>query len=191
MIPRAEIAHWLAASVLLLVGLLLLAEAIVGPEIFRRRRLRAYLWPCLALAGGVGLWLTAIFATFSTMHLLAHAAWAQAAMIAAGVQLAIVRGRLSNPLWSLVWVGALLVTGAALLLHEQNPLLYSRSAFLHYALGWTFIVGALFAAGRAIRPRESAWGIGFALTFIAVAVLLYADRDFAPIFGHFGEVAGK
>jgi len=35
-IPKAETAHWIAASVALLIGLLLIAEAIVGPEIFRR-----------------------------------------------------------------------------------------------------------------------------------------------------------
>ena len=77
MVPRAEIAHWLAASILLLLGLIVLSEAIVGTEVFRRRPWRAYLWPALALAGGVGLWVVAIFSTFSTMHLLAHAVWAQ------------------------------------------------------------------------------------------------------------------
>ena len=43
------------------------------------------------------LWLIAALSTFSTMHLLAHSAWAQAAMIAGGVQLAVVRGKLSHP----------------------------------------------------------------------------------------------
>ena len=72
MLPKAEIAHWLAASVALLLGLILLAEVIVGPEVFGRRRWRAYLWPFVALVGGLGLWVVAIFSTFSTMHLLAH-----------------------------------------------------------------------------------------------------------------------
>jgi hypothetical protein len=31
---------------------------------------------------------------------------------------------------------------------------------------------------------------GFAFTFVAVAVLLFADRDVAPIFGHLSELAG-
>ena len=35
--PRPEIAHWLTASVLLFLGLVLLSEAIVGTEVFRRR----------------------------------------------------------------------------------------------------------------------------------------------------------
>jgi hypothetical protein len=190
MVPRAEIAHWLAASALLLLGLILLSEVIVGREVFRRRRWRAYLWPSLALAGGVLLWVITIFSTFSTMHLLAHAVWAQAAMIAAGVQLAVVRGKLSSPLWSLVTAGALLISGAAFLIHEQNAWLFSRSAFLHHVIGWTCIVAALFPLLHALQPRRPAWSVGFALTFVALAVLLYADRDVAPIFGHLADVAG-
>ena len=92
MVPKAEISHWLFASLFLLLGLILLAETIVGTEVFRRRRWRAYLWPSLALTAGVMLWVVVIFSTFSTMHLLAHAAWAEAAMIAGGVQLAVVAG---------------------------------------------------------------------------------------------------
>ncbi len=33
MTPRAEIVHWLFATGFLLLGLILLAEAIVGPEV--------------------------------------------------------------------------------------------------------------------------------------------------------------
>ena len=97
MVPRAEIAHWLAGSAVLLLGLVLLSEVIVGTGVFRRRRWRAYLWPSLALAGGVLLWLIVAFSTFSTMHLVAHAVWAQVAMVAGAVQLAIVRGKLTSP----------------------------------------------------------------------------------------------
>lgn len=191
MVPRAEIAHWLAASILLLLGLIVLSEAIVGTEVFRRRPWRAYLWPALALAGGVGLWVVAIFSTFSTMHLLAHAVWAQVTMIAAGVQLAVARGRLTSYRWSAVSAAALLVSGIAFLIHEQNPLFYSRSAFLHHAIGWTCVVAAVFPLLQALQPRRAAWSLGFAFSFIALAVLLYADRDFASIFGRFGEVAGR
>ena len=191
MVPRPEIAHWLAASFALLLGLILLAEVIVGTTVFRRRPWRAYLWPSLALGSGVGLWVITIFSTFSTMHLLAHAVWAEAAMVAGAVQLAVVRGKLFSPYWSLVTAAALLISGAAFLIHEQNPLLYSRSAFLHYALGWTCLVGALFPLGQALRPRRLVWGAGFALTWVVLAVLLFSDRDAAPIFGHFGEVAAK
>ena len=189
-VPQAEIAHWLAASVALLLGLVLLSELIVGVEVFRRRRWRAYLWPSLALGAGALLWVITIFSTFSTIHLLAHAIWAEAAMIAGAVQLAVVRGKLTSPRWSLVTAGALLVSGAAFLVHEANPWLYSRSAFLHHAIGWTLVVACLFPIGQAFRPKRLVWSAGFALTFVVLAVLLFADRDAAPIFGRFGEVSG-
>jgi hypothetical protein len=191
-VPKAEIAHWLAASVALLLGLILLAEVIVGPEIFGRRRWRAYLWPFVALVGGLGLWVVAIFSTFSTMHLVAHAIWAESAMIAGAVQLAVVRGKLTSPRWSLVTAAALFISGAAFLVHEQNSWLFSRSAFLHHTIGWSLVVASLFPLGAAFRPRRAVWSTGFALTFVILAVMLYSDRDAAPIFGHFeGFVSGR
>jgi hypothetical protein len=190
MVPRAEIAHWLAASVVLFFGLVLLSEAIVGTEVFGRRQWRAYLAPSLALGGGILLWVIVVFSTFSTMHLVAHAVWAQVWMIAGAVQLAVVRGKLTSPRWPLVIASALFLSGVAFVVHEQNPWLYSRSAFLHHALGWVLVAAALFPLGQALRPRRVVWHYGFALTFVLVAVLLYADRDVAPIFGHLSDVAG-
>jgi hypothetical protein len=170
----------------LLVGLLLLAEVIVGSEVFRRRAWRAYAFPALVLVSSVLLWVITVFSTFSTMHLVAHAVWAQAALVAGAVELAVVRGKLRSPLWSLVPAFALFVSGVAFLVHEPNPWLYSRSAFLHHAIGWMLVIVSLFPVGRAIQPRHVVWRAGFALTFVLLAVLLYADRDTAPIFGHFG-----
>ncbi|MGH3077380.1 MAG: hypothetical protein ACRDPZ_04285 [Gaiellaceae bacterium] len=189
MVPRPEIAHWLTGSVCLLLGLLLLSEAIVGSAVFRRRLWRAYLWPSLALGGGVLLWVIVVFSTFSTVHLLAHAVWAQAAMVVGAVQLAVVRGKLTSPRWSLVTAGALFLSGVAFIVHEQNPWLFSRSAFLHHAIGWIVVVAALLPLGEALRPRAVLWRAGFALTFVVVAVLLFADRDLAPIFGHLSDAA--
>lgn len=188
--PRAEIAHWATGAVVLFVGLVLLAEVIVGPQVFRRRAWRAYAWPLAAVVGGVLLWLIAALSTFSTLHLVAHSIWAQAAMIAGGVQIAVVRGTLTSPRWSLVTAAALLATGASFLIHEQNGWLFSRSAFLHHAVGWVLVVSAIFPIGQALRPRRVVWSAGFALTFVVVAVLLFADRDVAPIFGHLSELAG-
>jgi uncharacterized membrane protein len=188
--PKAETAHWVAASVALLIGLLLVAEAIVGPEVFRRRAWRAYLFPAIVVASSVGLWIIVVFSTFSTMHLLAHALWAQAALVAGAVELAVVRGKLKSPNWSLVPGFALLVSGLAFLVHEQNPWLYSRSAFLHHAIGWMLVVVALFPLGQALRPRQVVWRAGFALTFVLLAILLFADRDAAPIFGRYGLGGG-
>ena len=190
MIPKAETSHWIAAAVALLIGLLLIAEAIVGPEIFRRRMWRAYLFPSVVVASSVGLWIIVVFSTFSTMHLLAHALWAQAALVAGAVELAVVRGKLKSPNWSLVPGFALLVSGLAFLVHEQNPWLYSRSAFLHHAIGWMLVVVALFPLGQALRPRQVVWRAGFALTFVLLAILLFADRDAAPIFGRYGLGGG-
>jgi hypothetical protein len=190
MLPRAEIAHWLFAAGFLFFGLVLLAEAIVGPAIFRQRLWRACLWPSLALLAGAWLWVIAIFSTFSTLHLLAHAVWAQAATAAGAVQLAVVLGRLRSSYWSLVTAGALLVSGASFLVHEQNGWLFARSAFLHHLIGWTLVVSAIIPIGAAIRPRRSVWAYGFAATWVAIAVMLFADRDIAPIFGHLSDLAG-
>jgi hypothetical protein len=190
-IPKAETAHWIAAAVALLVGLLLVSEAIVGTEVFRRRAWRAYLFPVVVVVSSVLLWVITIFSTFSTMHLLAHALWAQAALVAGAVELGIVRGKLRSPNWSLVPAFALLVSGVAFLVHEQNDWLYSRSAFLHHAIGWMLVVVSIFPLGQALRPRQVVWRAGFALTFVLLAVLLFADRDAAPIFGRFGVGGGQ
>lgn len=190
MVPRAESAHWLAAAVSLLIGLLLVAEVVVGTEVFRRRAWRAYLFPAVVVVSSVGLWVITIFSTFSTMHLLAHALWAQAALVAGAVELALVRGKLRSPNWSLVPAFALMVSGVAFLVHEQNTWLYSRSAFLHHAIGWMLVVVAIFPLGQALRPRQVVWRVGFAMTFVLLAVLLFADRDAAPIFGRFGALGG-
>jgi len=189
-IPRAETAHWIAAAVSLLIGLLLLSEVIVGTEVFRRRTWRAYLFPAVVVASSVFLWVITIFSTFSTMHLFAHALWAQAALVAGGVELALVRGKLRSPTWSLVPAFALLASGMAFLVHEPNPWLYSRSAFLHHTIGWMLVIVSIFPLGQALRPRQVVWRAGFALTFVVLAVLLFADRDVAPIFGRFGAGAG-
>jgi hypothetical protein len=189
--PRAEIAHWLTATVILFLGLILLSEAIVGTEVFRRRPWRAYLFPVFAVCGGVFLWLIAALSTFSTMHLLAHSMWAQAAMVAGGVQLGVVRGKITHPAWSLVTAAALLLSGASFLIHEQNGWLFSRAAFLHHSIGWVLVAGALFPIGQALRPRRPIWIAGFALTFVVMAALLFADRDLAPIFGHLSGLEGS
>ena len=93
--------------------------------------------------------------------------WAQAAMIAAGVQLAVVRGKLTSPRWSLVSAVALLVSGIAFLVHEQNPWLYSRSAFLHHAIGWTAHRRRRVPARAGAASAAVVWRAGFALTFVA------------------------
>jgi hypothetical protein len=190
MTPRAEIVHWLFATGFLLLGLLLLAEAVVGEEIWCKRRWRSYLWPSLAFGIGVLLWPVSVFFTNSTLHMIAHASWAETAMFAGAAQLALVRGKLQSRWWMLTVSLTMVVSGAAFLIHEQNPWLFSRSAFLHHALGWTVLVTAVFPIGQILRPHAFVWRAAFAMSWVTIAVLLYCDRDVAPIFGHLSPLAG-
>ena len=190
MTPRAELVHWAFAAGFLLLGLILLAEVIVGSEVFAMRPWRVYLWPSLAFGIGVLLWPVAVLFTNSTLHMLAHGSWAEVAMLAGAVQLAVVRGKLHSRWWTLSLSFSMLVSAAAFLIHEQNPWLFSRSAFLHHAIGWTLVVAAVFPLGQALQPRRALWGAGFAMTWVVLAVMLFCDRDVAPIFGHLSRFAG-
>lgn len=191
MMPPSEHVHWLFATGFLLLGLLLLAEGIVGAEVWGRRRWRLYLWPSLTFALGMFLWPVMVFFTSSTLHMLAHWVWAQAVMLAGAAQLGRVHGKLKSRLWDLTVPLALGVSGVAFIIHEQNGWLFARSAFLHRTIGWLVIVGAIFPFLRVLKPRSRALGIGYAATILALAVLLYADRDVAPIFGHLSDLAGE
>lgn len=190
MMPPAEHVHWWFATGMLLIGLLLLAEAIVGRAVWCRRPWRPYLWPSLAFLMGVLMWPVMVFFANSTIHMIAHGAWAQVLMLAGAAELGVVRGKLHSPYWRLCAALGLAVSGSAFLVHEQNPWLFQRSAFLHHALGWTLVLGALFPLAQAFRPRSLAAAAGFATTFLVAAALLYGDRDVAPIFGHLSQLAG-
>jgi peptidoglycan/LPS O-acetylase OafA/YrhL len=106
------------------------------------------------------------------------------------VELTLVRGKLQSSWWRLAMTAAFLVSGATFLVHEQNAWFFQRSSFLHHALGWTLVAGAIFPFARSVRPRSQTVAAGLALTFVVISVLLYCDRDVAPIFGHIGELAG-
>ena len=188
--PRAEMIHWAFGAMILFVGLCLLCEALVGQEVWRMRRWRAYLWPTLAFSLGVLLWPVMAFFTNSAIHMYAHGSWAEVLMLAGGAELALVRGRLTSPLWRLTWALAFVTAGTAFLVHEQNPWFFARSAFLHHLLGWTFVAAAIFPLALVWRPRSSVLRGGFAVMVVAVAVMLLCDRDVAPIFGHLSALAG-
>ena len=86
---------------------------------------------------------------------------------------------------------AFVVSGAAFLVHEQNAWLFQRSAFLHHLLGWTLLVSAVFPLARCVRPRSHGRRRRASRSmFVVVAVMLYCDRDVAPIFGHISPLAG-
>jgi hypothetical protein len=185
--PRPEIVHWMFGVGFLTLGLCLLAELVVGVEVWRRRRWRACLWPTFVFLIGVFMWPVTVLFTNSTIHMLAHCTWAQVAMLAGAAELGVVAGRLKSRAWPLTLVLAFTVGGATLLLHEENGWLWSRSAFLHHALGWLFVAAAIFPLARTFRPRSVLANAGFAVTFVAFGVLLFAHRDRAPIFGHLSD----
>jgi hypothetical protein len=188
--PPAEFVHWMFATGFLLLGLCLLAEAVVGTEVWRRRAWRAYLWPGLIFAMGVLMWPVMVFFTNSTIHMVAHGSWAEVLMLAGAAELGLVRGKLHSRYWRLTMPLAFLVSGAALLIHEQNGWFFARAAFLHHALGWTLVVAVIFPLLAIFRPRSVFLNSGFALTFVVIAFFLYCDRDVAPIFGHLSPQAG-
>jgi hypothetical protein len=189
--PPSEHVHWLFATGFLLLGLCLVCEAIVGPAVWRRRAWRAYLWPGLVFALGVLMWPVMTFYTNSAIHMLAHGAWAQMLMIAGAAELGLARGKLQSQWWRLAVTAGFLVSGTALLVHEQNAWFFQRSSFLHHLMGWTIVVAAIFPLARAFRPRSQAAAVGFALTFVVASVMLYSDRDVAPVFGHISPLAGR
>jgi hypothetical protein len=190
MIPPAEMVHWLFATGVLFLGLCLLAEAIVGSEVWNRRPWRKYLWPGLLFALGLLMWPVMVLFTNSTVHMLAHGSWAQVMMLAGAAHLGLASGKLQSRYWRLTVPLALVVSGSAFLIHEQNGWLYSRSAFIHHVCGWTLILGAIFPLASTFRPRALALNLGYAATIVAIAVVLYSARDTAPIFGHLSPVAG-
>jgi hypothetical protein len=189
-LPPAQTVHWLFATGFLALGLCLLAEAVVGTAVWRRRAWRRYLWPGVMFALGTLLWPVTVFFTNSTIHMLAHGIWAQVLMLAGAAELGLVRGKLTSPRWRWCMALAFLVSGTAFLVHEQNPWLFRRSAFLHHALGWTLLVGASFPLVRALRPRSTVALGGVAAVVLVASVLLYCDRDLAPIWGHISPLAG-
>jgi hypothetical protein len=190
MLPPSEHVHWWFATGVLLLGLILIAQAVVGPEVWGRRPWRRYLWPSLAFAIGVLLWPVMALYTNSTIHMVAHGSWAETMMLCGAAELGLASGKLRSPYWHLFTALAFVVSGAAFLVHEQNPWLFQRSSFLHHAAGWTLVVGAIFPLLQAFRPRSFVAVAGFGLTAVTMAVILFSDRDVAPIFGHLSRLAG-
>jgi len=190
LMPPAEMVHWWFATGFLIIGLLLLTEAIVGHEAWVRRPWRKYLWPSFLFGMGVLMWPVMTFFTNSAIHMVAHGTWAQFLMLAGAAELGVARGKLHSQYWRLTSAAAMLVSGTALLVHEQQHWFFARAAFLHHALGWTMVAGAVFPLMQALRPRSLTAATGFASVFVVTAIMLYCDRDSAAIFGHFSQYAG-
>jgi hypothetical protein len=189
-LPPSEHVHWWFAAGFLLLAMCLLARAVVGPEVWNRRPWRRYLLPSLLFTVGLMLWPVMVLFTSSTMHVLAHGAWAQTTMLAGAAMLGLAAGRLKSPRWFLTVPLAFAASGAGFLVHEPNGWLYSRSAFVHNACGWLLIVAALVPLGLTFRPRSTALNASFAVAFLLLAVILFTARDVAPVFGHLSPEAG-
>src|SRR3954465_14073482 len=101
--PPAEMIHWLFATALLVLGLCLLSEAVVGREGWHARPWRKYLWPGIAFGMGVAMWPVMTFFTNSAIHMYAHGSWAEVLMLAGGAPHRLVHGRLRSPLWRRTW----------------------------------------------------------------------------------------
>jgi peptidoglycan/LPS O-acetylase OafA/YrhL len=112
-------------------------------------------------------------------------------MLSGAAELGLVRGKLHSRYWRLTMPLAFVVSGAAFLIHEQNTWFFARAAFLHHLIGWTLIIGAIFPLIAVFQPRSAVWRSGFALTFVVLGVMLYCDRDVAPVFGHLSPLAGQ
>ena len=157
--PPAEHVHWLFATGFLLLGAL---PARAGDRrrrgLGRRRAGAPTSGRACSSALGVLMWPVMVFFTNSTIHMLAHGAWAQTMMLAGAAELGLVRGKLHNRAWRLAMPLALVVSGAAFLVHEQNGWFFARSAFLHHVLGWTALDRrALPARSPSFRPRSRVW----------------------------------
>ena len=188
--PPSEMVHWVFGSGVLVLGLIMLAEVLVPEEVWRRRRWRIYLWPGIAFGLGILMWPVMTFFTNSAIHMVAHGAWAQALMAMGGAELGLARGKLHSRWWKLATPIGLAVSGTAFLVHEQNTWFFARSAFLHHLVGWTLLVSALLPLALVFRPRSVALRAGFAVAVVALSVMLFSDRDLAPVFGHLSPIAG-
>src|ERR1700733_14506327 len=168
----------------------MVAEAIVGEEVWRMRPWRVYLWPGIAFGLGVLMWPVMTFFTNSAIHMLPPGRGPQSLMALGAAELGLAKGKLSSRWWKLAAPVGIAVSGVAFLIHEQNPWFFARAAFLHHLMGWTLIGASLFPLALVFRPRSALGRSGFALSVLAMAAMLYCDRDIAPIFGHLSPLAG-
>jgi hypothetical protein len=172
------------ATGFLVLAACLLAQAIVGDEVWNLSAWRRYFFPGFGFVMGLAMWGVAVLSGGSTIHLLAHCSWAQVMMLAGGAHLGLAGGKLQHPIWRLTMPLALGVSGLAFISHEESGWLHSRSALVHHICGWTLVVGALFPLGAAFRPRSHFFRLGFAATFVVLAITLFALRDSGPVVGN-------
>ena len=114
-------------------------------------------------------------------------------MLAGAIQLAVVRGNGSRRRTGRSSLSVTLLVSGVVVPHPRAEPAGSSpaSAFLHHAIGWTLARrGDLPARRRRCSRGARVWAYGFAMTWIVLAVMLFCDRDVAPIFGHLSDLAG-
>src|SRR5215469_4351166 len=109
--PRAEMVHWVFASGVLLLGLIMVAQAIAGPTVWAKRPWRIYLWPGIAFGLGILMWPVMTFFTNSAIHMVAHSVWAQGLMVMGAAELGLAKGRLQSAWWRLAAPAGIALSG--------------------------------------------------------------------------------
>ena len=129
-----------------------------------------YLWPVALLCRSASrCGRSTVLFTSSTMHTIAHAAWAQVAMLAGAAGFGLAAGKLRNP--ALGAHDAARVRGLRRCLSSSTSRTDGCSRarrFVHHACGWVLLGGAVVALALALRPRSTALGTAFALTFVVL-----------------------
>ena len=120
------------------------------------------------------MWPVMVFFTNSTIHMLAHGAWAQAMMLAGAAELGLVRGKLHEPVLAAVRCRSRSSSPASAFLCTSRTAGSSRArrSSTTCSAGRLLDRRALPARCARFRPRaRSSGSAGFALTFVVVAVL--------------------
>ena len=189
--PRAEMVHWLFASGVLVLGLILIAQAIAGPAVWAKRRWRVYLWPGIAFGLGILMWPVMTFYTNSAIHMVAHSVWAQALMVMGAAELGLAKGKLTSRWWQLAAPVGHRVLGGRVPRARAEPVVL-------LALGVPAPPDRVDAGrGRALPARarvppalDRSFGTGSGVFVVALAVMLLCDRDVSAVFGHLSPLAG-
>ena len=85
-------------------------------------------------------------------------------MVMGAAELGLAKGKLTSRWWRLAAPVGIALSGAAFLVHEQNPWFFARAAFLHHLIGWTLIVAALCPLGLVVPAAvDRASGAAFGL----------------------------
>ena len=191
MTPPSETVHWMFATGILFLGLLRSPRRSPARRSGAAARGGSTCGPGSRSRIGVAMWPVMTFYTNSAIHMLAHSAWAQALMVMGAAELGLAHGKLHSRWWKLATPVALAVTG------PRSSSTSRTTGSSRARRSCTTCSAGRSSSARSSRSRSSSGRAravlqsGFAIVLIvAVAVMLYCDRDVAPIFGHLSPLAG-